>query len=215
MLFRSIGGDPYTALIRTFPGDKVKIAIQAGAHEHEHNAVLHGLKWVQGNSGHGLQRMSGGWRNAQNIGISEQFNFRMPLNSDPQAKQPFQYDPRRGADHVWSVDASQDGWWSGMWGLIRSYTGGLPPGADLVKLPDGFDKAPSIANRADFAGVCPKATGARPNDGPDPATLRSYDVIAISANEVLGNALNVTISYGKNGTAELKDAADELHVGGP
>jgi hypothetical protein len=199
-----IEGDPYTPMIRAFPGDKVKVKIQAGAHEHEHNASLHGLKWVQGNSGHGAQRASGGWRNSQNIGISEQFNFSMPLNGDPQAKKPFQFDPRRGADYAYAVDSAQDGWWSGMWGLLRSYTGGVPAGANLYPLPGGLTQAPQIANVANFNGVCPVS-----------APLRQYTVIAIAANEILDKPAAVTVSNGKDGIAELIDAADELHVGGP
>jgi hypothetical protein len=198
-----IEGDPFTPLVRAFPGDKVKIKVQAGAHEHEHNASLHGLKWVQGNSGFGPQRPSGGWRNSQNIGISEQFNFSMPLNGDPQAKKPFQHDPRRGADYVYAVDSAQDGWWSGMWGLIRSYTGGVPADAPLYQLPGGFDRAPVIDNRDQFNGVCPI-------DAP----LREYEVVAVAANEILDNSVEANVSNGKDGEVELKDAADELHVGG-
>jgi hypothetical protein len=202
-----IEGDPYTPLARVFPGDKVKIKIQAGAHEHEHNASLHGLKWVQGNSGHGPQRPSGGWRNSQSVGISEQFNFSMPLNGDPSAKQPFEFDPRRGADYVYAIDSSQDGWWSGMWGLVRSYTGGVPADAPLFQLPGGFDRAPQIANRGEFNGVCPI-------DAP----LREYTVIAIAANEILENQLATTITgNGITGNPNefLQDKADVLHAGGP
>jgi hypothetical protein len=196
-----IEGDPFTPMIRAFPGDKVTVKIQAGAHEHEHNATIHGVKWVQGNSGFGPERPAGGWKNSQNAGISEQFNFRMPLNGDPQAKQPFQFDPRRGADYLYTQDASQNGLWSGMWGLMRSYTGGTPAGADLVVLPGGFTKAPRIDNRRDFNGVCPNI-----------APVREYVVIADTANNLLDNVLvggaGVTITGG------LKDAADVLHVGG-
>ena len=197
-----IEGDPFTPLVRAFPGDKVTIKVQAGAHEHEHNSTIHGVKWVQGNSGHGHDRPAGGWRNAQNAGISEQFNFTMPLNSDPQAKQPYQFDPRRGADYLYTQDASQNGMWSGIWGLMRNYTGGTPAGADLFVLPGGFTKAPRIDNRNQFNGVCPAN-----------APLREYVVIADTANNLLDNVLvggaGVTITGG------LPDAADVLHVGGP
>jgi hypothetical protein len=196
-----IGGDPYTPMMRTFPGDLVTVKIQTGAHEHEHNKTIHGVKWVQGNSGHGPERPAGGWRGSQNGGISEQFNYRAPINSDPQAKQPFQFDPLRGADHLYTVDASQNGMWSGVWGLMRSYTGGTPNSAPLYQLPGGFTKAPRIDNRGDFNGVCP-----------DDAPLREYVVIADTANKILDNVLvggaGVTITGG------LPDAADVLHVGG-
>jgi hypothetical protein len=197
-----IGGDPYTPLLRTYPGDLVKIKIQTGATEHEHSGTVHGVKWTQAGSAHGLAPNSG-WRNSQNGGISEQFTMRMPLNSDPNAKRPGAlFDERRGADYLYSVDASQDGYWSGMWGILRSYTEGAPAGAPLVQLPDGFDGAPRIDNRNDFAGVCEK-TGGRPRD--PIANLRSYQVIAIAANEVLDNQLGATLVP--------TDSSATMHVG--
>jgi hypothetical protein len=191
-------GDPYTPVMRAFPGDLVRVKVQTGATEHEHSANVHGVKWLQSGSGHGAAPNSG-WRNAQNGGISEQFSFAVPLNADPQAKQPFQFDPLRGADYMYTVDGSQDGYWSGMWGILRSYTGGAP---DLYPLPGGFDKAPSIANRQAFAGVCPKE-GTRPKD--PIANLRSYEVIAITANQLLGNALDAILVPG--------DASATMHMG--
>jgi hypothetical protein len=202
-----IEGDPFTPMLRAFPGDKVKVKVQTGATEHEHNQAVHGLKWVQGNSGHGPDRLSGGWRNSQNGGISEQFNFSMPANSDPQAKQPFNFDPRRGADYLYSNDVSQDGWWSGMFGLLRNYTGGTPNNAPLFQLPGGFDKAPAIANRRDFVGVCPAEPG--PGGNRPPANLREYTVVAMEANEILDNQLGATL------TGNLPLGSDVLHVGGP
>ncbi len=48
-----IATDPFTPMMRVRRGDTVKVKIQAGGHEHEHNASIHGVKWLQGGSGHG------------------------------------------------------------------------------------------------------------------------------------------------------------------
>jgi hypothetical protein len=194
-----IAGDPYTPMLRVFPGDLVKLKVQTGATEHEHSATVHGVKWLQAGSGHGAAPNSG-WRNSQNHGISEQISYVVPLNSDPNAKRPNLFDPLRGADYMYTVDSSQDGYWSGMWGIMRSYVGGAP---DLYPLPGGFDKAPQIANRRDFVGVCPAEPGQGGNR--PPANLRSYDVIAITANELLGNALGATLVPA--------DASADMHMG--
>jgi len=38
-------------LVRSFAGNMVRVRIQAGAHEEEFNATVHGVKWLQGGSG--------------------------------------------------------------------------------------------------------------------------------------------------------------------
>ena len=175
-------GDPFTPMLRTYPGDLVRVKIQTGATEEEHNATIHGVKWLQGGSGHGAAPNSG-WRNAQEAGISEQFTFSAPISGDPQRlKGP--------SDYAYSVDASTDGWWSGMWGIMRNYDSLQP---DLEPLTGGFTKAPLIENADDFVGVCPAANPGAPLNNRVPANLREYTVIAIAANELLGNSLGVTI----------------------
>ncbi|MFY9821896.1 MAG: copper oxidase [Thermoanaerobaculia bacterium] len=39
-------GDPYTPLLRTFEGDQIKIRTLVGAFEESHNFTVHGLKWL-------------------------------------------------------------------------------------------------------------------------------------------------------------------------
>ncbi|WP_242521808.1 hypothetical protein [Motiliproteus sp. SC1-56] len=193
-------GDPFTPMMRAFDGDVVKVKIQTGGHEHEHSATIHGVKWVQGNSGFGPDRLASGWRNAQTAGISEQYTFFAPLSAETTQR-------RNIADYAYSVDASQDGWWSGMWGVMRSYrvrgANQQVPGDEqatvLTALPNNDpNENPLIANRGTFTGVCP-------NDAP----VRVYDITAVLANDVLGNALGATITGG------LPDGADQFHVGGP
>lgn len=171
-------GDPFTPIPRTYSGDVIKVKIQAGSTEHEHNATIHGMKWLQGGSSFGSAPNSG-WRNAQSDGISEQFTLTSPVNADMTQRSAV-------ADYAYSVDASQDGWWSGMWGVIRDYRA---PRTDLYRLPTNDVTFLSyIENRPDFRyGVCPAN-----------APVRSYDISAVLANDVLGNALGVTIPANLN-----------------
>ncbi|MDH3643313.1 MAG: hypothetical protein OES38_14520, partial [Gammaproteobacteria bacterium] len=161
-------GDPFTPMMRTYPEDKVKIKIQSGATEHEHSATIHGIKWMQSGSGNGIAPNSG-WRNAQNDGISEQFTFTAPIRNDPQKLGD-------SSDYAYALDAGQDGWWSGVWGLLRTYD---EVRADLATLPtneDGVVKKNRIANLDDFDGVCPIN-----------APVKDFTVVAVAANDVLKN----------------------------
>jgi hypothetical protein len=154
-------GDPYTPMIRVMEGDLVKIKSQTGATEHEHSVSIDGVKWLQGGSAHGAAPNSG-WRNAQGQGISEQMTFNAPMALAPNAEDV--------NDHVYSVDVSQDGWWSGMWGLMRVYR--TQPGAPLYNINGEGDVA--VANAGDFDGACPVS-----------APVRPYELLAVSANDLL------------------------------
>jgi len=170
-------GDPFTPMMRAYAGDLVRIKSQAGGDEAEHNFSLTGVKWLQGGSAHGRAPNSG-WRNAQHRGISEQFTFAVPVV-------PFVGQAGATADYPYSHSTGGDGWWSGMWGLMRTYRN---PRNDLFKLPT--TQVPvNVGNPNDFAGVCPRT-----------APSLSYDITAVLANDVLGNALGVTIPGNLNPT---------------
>ncbi|WP_253261742.1 hypothetical protein [Ramlibacter montanisoli] len=179
------GGDPFTPMMRSYQGDIVRVKVQAGGHEEEHNATILGVKWLQAGSGHGMAPNSG-WRNAQASGISEQFSLRTPI---------LPVDLARGqlADYAYSMDASNDGWWSGMWGLLRTYE---QQRADLFKLPGAGTGPVRIANQQNFNGACPSN-----------APIRRYFITAALASDLLGNPLGVTVApQGPVGT---------MHVGAP
>jgi hypothetical protein len=189
-------------MVRAYPGDQIKIKIQAGSTEHEHNATLHGVKWRQAGSGHGSAPNSG-WRNAQNDGISEQFTFSMPLGSDIQ-------NVGETTDYAYAMDSSQDGWWTGVWGIMRAYD---IEQADLQVLPNNTNPIPGrIINRADFDGVCPLYLTDENGDkvldeyaNPIPTTVREYTVVAMTANQLLGNAIGATLVP--------NDASASMHEG--
>ncbi|MBI2217613.1 MAG: hypothetical protein HYU51_09980 [Candidatus Rokubacteria bacterium] len=163
-------GDPFTPLMRSYAGDVIRIKSQAGGDEAEHNFALNAVKWLQGGSGHG-RGPNTGWRNSQNRGISEQFTFAAPVI-------PFVGAAPAQQDYAYSHSTGGDGWWSGMWGILRTYNTNKQ---DLFKLPTTVLPT-KIANAKEFNGVCPTA-----------APVRRYDVTAVLANTALGNALGVTI----------------------
>jgi hypothetical protein len=193
-------GDPFTPMIRTYMGDTVRVKMQAGGHEEEHNASIHGMKWLQAGSGHGKAPNSG-WRNAQAGGISEQFTLATPVVPSV-AKNTL-----GSTDYYYSMDGGNDGWWSGMWGLLRAYNLARP---NLFKLPTTVLPT-TVSNAASFrtsplglATMCPST-----------APLRVYDVTAVLANDVLPNALGVTVPTAANTTAgSLARSVATMHAGG-
>ncbi len=183
-------GDPFTPMVRSNLGDMVRVKVQMGGHEEEFHASVHGAKWLQAGSGFEASPNSG-WRNGQALGISEQFSFGTPFM--PMFHLP-ELPPTPQADYAYSLNTSQDGWWSGVWGLVRTYN---IPRTDLFPLPS--TRVPRQAtNLTDFsvnnAGVCPRA-----------APVRRYDITAVLANTALGNPLGVSIIP--------PDASATQHVG--
>jgi len=174
-------GDPFTPMVRTFQGDLIRVKMQAGGHEEEHNASIHGMKWLQAGSGHGKAPNSG-WRNAQAGGISEQFTLSVPVVASANSG--------GGSDYLYTMDASHDGWWSGMWGILRAYD---RPAPDLLALPTTLVPV-RIANQQQFRnGACPRT-----------APVRAYDITAALANAVLP----------ANGDVTIQDLHPAGHLGG-
>jgi len=179
-------GDPFTPMMRAYYGDRIRMKIQAGGDEESHTVNVSGMKWLQAGSGYGFSPNSG-WRNAQHAGISEQFAFAtpaMPLTNADGATQ---------ADYLYAINASMDGYWNGTWGIFRAYNASR---TDLFKLPN--TRVPlNIANVDKFTGSCPST-----------APIRSYDLTAVLANDVLGNAVGAVI------VPTYTDLSKQ-HAGGP
>ena len=173
-----MAGDPFTPMLRTYSGDKVRLRVQAGGHEEEHNLSIHGVKWLQGGSGFGRATNSG-WKNAQAAGISEQFTFAAPVFMGPGLNADV-------ADYLYTLDAAIEGYWSGVWGVMRNY-GSLR--ADLQPIFSN-PRPVRLRNEDEYNGVCPKTT--MPGNKPTP--LRVYEIAVVLANDVLGNPLALTIS---------------------
>jgi len=165
-------GDPFTPIMRAQEGDQVKVKIQVGATEEQHQTTVHGIKWLSNGSGFGRSPNSG-WRNFQSHGISEQFSLQAPMN--PALRQAGQT-----VDYLYATDATRPGMWLGTWGILRTYG---QERRDLYPLPNNdMSKNVSFVNARDFNGVCPKS-----------APVRNFDIAAVLANDVLPNNLGVTI----------------------
>jgi len=193
-------GDPFTPMMRTYAGDVVRVKLQAGGHEEEHNATIFGMKWLNTGSGHGRGPNSG-WRNAQASGISEQFTLAIPVVPTKTTG---------SLDYGYSMDASHDGWWSGMWGIMRAHNTAQ---ANLSPLPSSAVPI-KIANQAAFISgtTCPLMGP----DGITPTPRRNYDITAVLANTALANNVGAFIPTPLNTVAGTPagDVARQ-HVGGP
>ncbi len=100
------------------------------------------------------------------------------------------------------MDASLEGYWSGIWGVMRNYTAQRN---DLFALPNN-PKPAGMRNTVAFDGTCPRI-GANPNGiGTRPTPQRNYEVVAALANDILGNPLGLAIG---------DSAGLGQHVGGP
>lgn len=179
-------GDPFTPMLRMNAGDAIRLKLQSGAHEHEHTAVVHGVKWLAGGGAFGASENSG-WRSAMQIGISEMASFATNIFGDVDTASIV-------SDYLYTSDASQEGFWTGSWGVLRSYDVAQP---DLYTLPSNPRAQPiTITNRDQFNGVCPKS-----------APVRAYDISAVSVNEMLSSNFQTTIIP--------NDDSAVMHVGGP
>jgi hypothetical protein len=184
-------GDPFTPIMRAYEGDEVKVKIQVGATEEQHQTTIHGIKWLSNGSGFGRSPNSG-WRNFQSHGISEQFSLQAPLN--PALQQAGQT-----VDYLYAQDATRPGIWLGTWGIMRTY--GSERG-DLVPLPNNdVGNRIVFSNARDFTGVCPKN-----------APVTDFDISAVLANDVLPNNLGVLIASNANQDSDGDGTGD--NVGG-
>jgi len=178
LTFNMFPVDPFTPIMRAYSGDLVRVKIQGGAHEHEHNGSINAMAWMQGGSGFG-QAPHSGWRNSQNTGLSEQFTFTARITD--------YWSNTYLNDRMYSVDSSQDGMWNGVWGILRSKnTRGA--GDHLVTLPS--NPIPTV--------LAPEQGIGTDNVCPANAKVRSYHVVAVLANRALGNSLGVTIPDKRN-----------------
>lgn len=138
-------GDPFTPLLRAYENDRVQIRILVGAHEETHNMTINGHKWFlePGTPQDPLAINNSGYRNSQIAGISEHFEFLTGKES--------LMGGRDFIDYLYQNNASVDGQWNGMWGLLRVYNGRKGLKADLLALPNNTaGAAGSSANDSAF-----------------------------------------------------------------
>jgi hypothetical protein len=174
LTFGVLKGDPFTPILRAYSGDLVRIKVQAGSHEHEHNGSINSLKWMQGGSGFG-QAPHSGWRNAQNVGLSEQFTFTARITD-------FDYGTHLH-DRLYAIDTSQDGLWNGVWGVLRSATRRDPLQDHLIPLPR--NPLPTVLAHGEGLG--------HDNGCPKGSLVRRYEVSAVLANRALSKPPDVNV----------------------
>jgi hypothetical protein len=104
--------DPFTPLMRAYPGDTVEVRTLVGAHMAPHSFNMHGVKWLfEQNS------PNSGYRSTQGMGISEYYQMRFDVPTT-----------NGGADYLYATTSDTKGLEYGQWGLLRSYSS---PQADL------------------------------------------------------------------------------------
>jgi hypothetical protein len=135
--------DPYTPLLRAYEEDKVQIRTLVGAHTQPHSFSLHGVKWLGEMKSH-----NSGYRNAQEMGISEHFEFEFtvpPASTD---------NTRAFADFLYMPSSGARGLENGLWGIMRSYDN--PPKGDSLEAPvTSLRRIPKAANPRPYASHPP------------------------------------------------------------
>ncbi|MEW5744964.1 MAG: copper oxidase [Nitrospirota bacterium] len=179
--------DPFTPMMRVYENDRVRIRIQVGAQEEGHIFSMHGVKWLQE-----FASPNSGYRNAQMMGISEQFILDVPIN-------PNRTQLGVATDYLYTTNAAVDGYWNGTWGLMRAYStlrGDLRPLPSNPVGPLGLN----ILNIASFPGMCPST-----------APLKKFDVTAVTAQNALPGGTLIYNSRTENG-GPLNDPTALLYV---
>jgi hypothetical protein len=184
-----VHGDPFTPLLRAYPGDRVQLRILQGAQEEQHAINLHGHRWLfePGTPGNEANNNSG-YTNSQAIGISEHFEFVMTDKMMPV------FGNKGLADFLYS-SAATDNLWDGQWGLLRTYA---KVQQDLAQLPNNPYKTTMQKNPLG-TGNCPTGAGAPP--------IKNFTVQAWMAKDLVGaNGIVYNQKFG------LKDPAGIVYI---
>jgi manganese oxidase len=129
-----VHGDPFTPVLPAYERDRAVVRLIQGAQEEQHVFNLHGYKWLfePGTPEGSNTPNNSGYRNGQQIGISEHFEFYLnqPPAEDPAPDTLFvggeaekqTLARRRFTDHLYS-SAATDNLWDGQWGILRVFAG--------------------------------------------------------------------------------------------
>ena len=149
----AVHGDPFTPLLKAYPGDRLQIRLLQGAQEEQHVMNIHGHRWFQepGTPFSSFENNSG-MTNSQAMGISEHFEFDFTDRVLPIFVRDLNV-----ADYLYQ-SAPTDNLWDGQWGLLRAYRFTQP---DVARLPAG----PSAA------AVIGEETALPPSPFAEPAAL--------------------------------------------
>jgi len=199
-------GDPFTPLLRAYENDKVQIRILVGAHEETHNLTINGHKWLHqpGTPQDPLAVNNSGYRNSQMAGISEHFEFLTGKES--------LMGGRDFIDYLYQNNASVDGQWNGMWGLLRIYNGRKGLKADLLALPNNTaGAAPLSSNDSAFPTDSTFPTGATDfADSSDPSVSTDSTATtdtSLMSGTMLGTESRSTTTFTFNPDGTVSTAA--------
>jgi hypothetical protein len=133
--------DPYTPLMRGYQGDPVQVRALVGAHTQPHSFTINGVKWLGE-----MKSRNSGLRDAQEMGISEHFEFEFhlpPASTDTS---------RLFADYLYAPSSGSTGQKNGVWGLMRSYDNPPKPAAESITPPiASLKRVPEAANPRPYA----------------------------------------------------------------
>jgi hypothetical protein len=161
----TVHGDPFTPILYAFENERVQVRLIQGAQEEQHVFNVHGVKWLFEPS-----VPNSGYRNGQQIGISEHFEFEItpsPLSQNT-------HFGTRVKDRLYS-SAATDNLWDGQWGIMRTYQGSSATATNQTT-----GQTMAIQKLEDT----PETT-APPSMCPSTAPLRTYNVSAWLARDLL------------------------------
>jgi hypothetical protein len=120
-----VHNDPFTPVLTAYEGDRTMVRLIQGGQEEQHVFTAHEIKWLFEPSA-----PNSGYRNAQQIGISEHFEFELsplPVISNNPATYNSTYSDKgkNFSDHLYA-SAATDNLWDGQWGILRIYQGVQP-----------------------------------------------------------------------------------------
>ncbi|HYP52392.1 MAG TPA: hypothetical protein VEQ42_02565, partial [Pyrinomonadaceae bacterium] len=197
-------GDPFTPLMRANEDDKVMIKILVGAHEEGHNFTVNGIKWLFEPPVTVNRLNNTGWRNSQMMGISEHFEFVVPvLPLSQESPGPF---TRSFYDFRYAPGMAVDDQWNGMWGILRAYRGAEPTSGDvIVTQPEmSATQAAALSNvsEADGTVVTTPATLLALPSNPDgrAGTASTSDPSALASDSVFPGTSTVPVCPADAGT---------------
>jgi hypothetical protein len=174
--------DPYTPLLRAYESDRVQVRVMVGGQEEGHNFSVNGLKWLGEPSW-----SNSGYRNSQFMGLSEHYEFELPMLPGNTKSS--------SADYLYKPGSAADDLWNGLWGIMRAYRSTQNDLLALPNNPKGNTPAAPKNPRA-FNGMCPVT-----------APVKQFDVSAVTAKQALAGG---AIVY--NARADLKDPTGIMYV---
>ena len=182
-------GDPCTPVVEGYEGERLQIRMIQGAQEVQHMVEIQGMSWPREIADPKSPKVA-----AQEIGISEHFEFDLPLKPANVTSE--------AVDHLYRF-STVDALWNGAWGLTRVYGG--DDRNDQTACPTGSSDCAKIGKRLKLVARVADETlsgtydiDPQPEDGvsetvqrdgscPADAPVRLHVVDAVTVKDVLGD----------------------------